>query len=174
MTLRIHFGIDPGLSGAIAVLADGEAIDVLDMPTREVGKGREVDAAALAALIREVRGAHHGASFAATLETVFAMGAGREGAGGAAAMQRLGDARGAARGVLEALGVPYIRAAPATWKREYGLIGLPKGDSKEASRQTALRIFPGMAERLRRKKDDGRAEALLLARYGWRQTGGEP
>lgn len=170
MTLRIHFGIDPGLSGAVAVLADGEAINVLDMPTREAGKSREVDAVVLAALIREVRAAHPGASFAATLETVFAMGAGRDGAGGAAAMQRLGDARGAARGVLEALGVPYTRAAPQAWKRAYGLIGQPK----DASRETALRIFPAMAERLRRKKDDGRAEALLLARYGWRHTGGVP
>jgi hypothetical protein len=113
--------------------------------------------------VDDMRAEHRGATFAAVLETVFAMGAGRDGAGGAAAMQRLGDARGAARGVLEALGVPYSRAAGASWKRDYGLIGQPK----DASRETALRLYPALACRLSRKKDDGRAEALLLARYGW-------
>lgn len=162
MTLRIDIGIDPGLKGAIAVLADGEAIAVHDMPTRALEKGREVDAAALAAIIRAVRAEHPGAAFAAVLETVFARGAKRKDAAAAVSMQRLGDARGAARGVLEALGVPYTRAAPTTWKSGFGLIGQPK----DASRETALRIYPGMADRLRRKKDDGRAEALLLARYG--------
>ena len=33
MTMRVTFGVDPGLSGAVAVLLDGEPGPILDMPT---------------------------------------------------------------------------------------------------------------------------------------------
>lgn len=161
--MRIDIGIDPGLSGAVAVLADGEGVAVHDMPVREVDGKREVDGMELAGLIRDIRRIYPGADFAACIETVFAMGRGKDGAGGAAAMQCLGDARGCARGVLEALGVPYTRAASTSWKRSFGLIG----QGKDASRQAALRLFPGLAGELKRKKDDGRAEALLIAKWAY-------
>ena len=36
MTMRLTFGIDPGLAGAVIALVDGEVDAVIDMPTREV------------------------------------------------------------------------------------------------------------------------------------------
>ena len=42
------------------------------------------------------------------------------------------------------------------------------GKDKDASRLRAIQLFPVVANRLDRKKDDGRAEALLLAEYGRR------
>lgn len=50
---------------------------------------------------------------------------------------------------------------PTVWKRALGL-----GKDKEASRLKAMQLFPSAD--LRRKKDQGRAEALLLAVYGFR------
>ena len=42
MTLRLTFGIDPGLTGAVATLIDGEPGPMLDMPTTRVDGKPEV------------------------------------------------------------------------------------------------------------------------------------
>lgn len=70
-------------------------------------------------------------------------------------------------GRLEALGIPFDYVTPRKWKK---LIfdSMPKGDTKEMSRDRARRIFPQMADKLKRKKDHNRAEALLLAEFARR------
>ncbi|QNH21237.1 hypothetical protein HEP73_02149 [Xanthomonas sp. GW] len=156
MTMRLTFGIDPGLTGAIATLIDGEAGLILDMPTAQVGDWREVDARALALWIREQRAAHPGAYVSACIEKVGAF----PGDGGTSAF-RFGDSYGGARAVLQVLGIPYTRAIPAVWKRRFGLLG----QDKDAARLLALQRFPSAADALKRKKDNGRADALLLALY---------
>lgn len=154
MTLRVTFGIDPGLSGAVATLVDGQPGPLLDMPVVQVGDWREVDAAALAAWIRGVRAQHPGADFSACVEKVSA----RPGDGGTSAF-RFGEGYGQIKAVLGVLGIPYSRAIPAVWKRHMGLLGT----EKDAARQLALVRFPDAAHLLQRKKDNGRADALLLA-----------
>lgn len=154
MTLRVTFGIDPGLSGAVATLIDGEPGPVLDMPVVQVGDWREVDAATLAAWIRGVRAQHPGADFSACVEKVSA----RPGDGGTSAF-RFGEGYGQIKAVLGVLGIPYSRAIPAVWKRHMGLLGT----EKDAARQLALVRFPDAAHLLQRKKDNGRADALLIA-----------
>lgn len=154
MTLRVTFGIDPGLSGAVATLIDGEPGPILDMPVVQVGDWREVDAATLAAWIRGVRSQHPGADFSACVEKVSA----RPGDGGTSAF-RFGEGYGQIKAVLGVLGIPYSRAIPAVWKRHMGLLGT----EKDAARQLALVRFPDAAHLLQRKKDNGRADALLLA-----------
>jgi len=62
-------------------------------------------------------------------------------------------------GVMAALRMPYTPVRPVVWKKAFSL-----GKDKEASRLRAQQLFP--AADLRRKKDHGRAEALLLAWYG--------
>lgn len=154
--LRLTFGIDPGLTGAIATLLDGEAGPIIDMPTRTVGDWGEVDAQKLALFIRDQRAAHPGAYVSACIEKVGA----RPADGGTSAF-RFGESAGKVKGVLESLGIPYSRAIPASWKRSMGLLLT----EKDASRQLALRRFPSAAHYLQRKKDNGRADALLLALY---------
>lgn len=156
MTMRVTFGIDPGLTGAIAVLGDGEVQCILDMPVMEVGKHNEVDAKLLARYLRESREANSGAYFSACLERVGA----RPGDGGTSAF-RFGEGFGKVKSVLEVMGIPFVMPVPAQWKRYYGLIG----KEKDESRQLALKRFPGAAHRMQRKKDHGRAEAALLALY---------
>lgn len=154
MTLRLTFGIDPGLSGAVAALVDGEPGPILDMPTVMHGDWNEVDGRALAAWLRGVRQQHPGAYVSACMEKVSA----RPDDGGTSAF-RFGESSGKVKAVLEAMGIPYARVVPASWKKRFGLIKAPK----DASRQLALVRFPRAAEQLTLKKHDGRAEALLIA-----------
>ena len=60
-------------------------------------------------------------------------------------------------------GASIQRVTPQAWKRA---AGLPAGVPKAASVETALRLLPGCAPYLTRAKDHGRADALLIARYG--------
>lgn len=152
--MRLTFGIDPGLSGAVATLFDGEPGPILDMPTRKIGDWNEVDADPLARFIREQRSHHPGAYVSACVEKVSA----RPGDGGTSAF-RFGEGFGQIKATLRVLGIPYSLTVPAQWKRHMGLLK----QEKDAGRQLAIVRFPSMAEVLKRKKDDGRADALLLA-----------
>lgn len=62
---------------------------------------------------------------------------------------------------------------PQAWKKHYGLI-FPAGTDlksvKTASRVKAADLFPASAEFFKRVKDDGRAEAALIADWGRHQS----
>lgn len=60
------------------------------------------------------------------------------------------------------LDCPVEIVSPLKWKRALGLIG----QDKEASRAKALKLYPSLADQLKRKKDHNRAEAVLLAHWG--------
>jgi crossover junction endodeoxyribonuclease RuvC len=145
---RCILGIDPGISGAIAFYFPGISSRVAaeDMPTA----GGEVNAAGLADRIRKMR------PDVAVIERVGAM-PGQ----GVSSTFKFGASFGVACGVLAALEIPCHRVSPASWKKHFRL-----SSDKEASRALALRLFPATAEHFSRKKDDGRAEAALIARYG--------
>lgn len=158
MSLRVTFGIDPGLSGSVATLIDGEPGPILDMPTVLVGKRNEVDGERIQRFIREVRANNVGADFAACLEQVGA--APTEGRKqGGSSMFNFGDGFGAVRTAFACAGVHTVRVYPQVWKRHMGLIG----KDKDEARQLAIRRFPSAAELLRRKKYGGRSDALLMA-----------
>lgn len=162
MTLRLTFGIDPGLSGAIATLVDGVPGPILDMPTFDNGKANEVDARELARFVRDTRAANPGAYVSACIEMVRAM-PNKQGEQkrtmGAQSSFNFGDGFGQVKSVFRVLGISPRLAEARTWKRHYGLIGSEKDDA----RLLAIRRFPSVAEQLQRKKDCGRADALLLA-----------
>jgi hypothetical protein len=162
MTLRVTFGCDPGLSGAVATLVDGEPGPILDMPTFHNGTANEVDAAKLAGFIREVRAGHPGADFSACIERVRAM-PDRSGGVvrkmGAQSSFNFGDGFGQLKAVFRVLAVPMVMVEAQSWKHAYML----RGTEKDASRLLAIKRFPGSADRLKRMKDHGRAEALLIA-----------
>ena len=147
-------GIDPGLSGAIALLRNGEYAEVWDMPTMGRGSGnkQQINAAEVARLLRECP------PCTAYIELVGAM-PGQ----GVSSMFNFGKAAGAVYGALAALGFPVVEVTPQRWKREFGLIG----KEKDLARTVAQQLMP--LAPLSRKKDCGRADALLLALYGHRQ-----
>lgn len=170
MTFRLTLGIDPGLTGAIAAVADGAPAGCHDMPTRarRRGTGREIDAHRLQELLREILRQHQGAAVTVVLEVV-------SGFTGRAASRSFafGQGDGKVRAVLECMGLDQnmVEVYPVTWKGHYGLLaprvkkGEPKipGPGKDASRARVVAMFPDQALPFLRAKDDGRAEALLLA-----------
>lgn len=162
MTLRVTFGIDPGLSGAVMTLIDSEPGPFLDMPTFDNGTANEIDARALATFLRDVRAAHTGADFSVCMERVRAMpdrGGPNVRKMGAQSSFNFGDGFGQVKAVLRVLGLAPTLCEARSWKRHFGLIGT----EKDAARVLAIRRFPSAEPMLRRKKDGGRADALLVA-----------
>lgn len=149
-----HLGVDPGLGGAIALIRDGEYAEVWDMPTmgRGTGNKQQINPAAVAALLRGCP------PCTAYVELVGAM-PGQ----GVSSMFNFGKAAGAVLGALAALGFPVIEVTPQKWKREFTLIG----KEKDMARTVAQQLMPTAPLSL--KKHGGRADALLLALYGYRQ-----
>ena len=151
----IILGIDPGLSGALAFLDTRDnTIDVVDMPTVEVKRNnklkREVSAQLVAAIVvkRHVE--------AAFLEKVNAM-AGQ----GVSSVFSFGRSAGIIEGVLAAFDIPTTLVTPQAWQKAMGV-----RDGKDGSRERAMQLFPASAELFQRKKDDGRSDASLIAKYG--------
>jgi crossover junction endodeoxyribonuclease RuvC len=142
-------GIDPGATGCAALVFDG-GHDLFDWP----GDPALVVPRLADWLARfDVR--------LAALEKVHAM-PGQ----GVVSMFSFGQNVGTWHGILAALAIPYVSPRPQDWQR--GLVDKKAGkDSKAASLATARRLFPDAA--LSRKKDHGRADALLLAWWARRQ-----
>jgi crossover junction endodeoxyribonuclease RuvC len=149
-------GADPGLDGALGLVET--SLDVVlarDMPVAKSGTGqrREIVPTLLAELIKSWR------PDAAFVEKVHAMPK-----QGVSSVFTFGLGYGTLLGVLSALEVPLILVTPNTWKRAMGL-----GADKSGSRAMAMRLFPRDAGLFQQVKDDGRAEAVLIAWWGLRQ-----
>lgn len=144
------YGIDPGLTGAIAWIDDGKLIDVKDLPSFD---GR-IDAWNLANGLRE-----WGKPDMVVIEDVHSM-PGQ----GVSSTFKFGRSLGAIEGVLGALSYPHTRLTPQRWKMKMGL----SAKDKDASRGMARELWPHLASEFARKKDDGRAEAALIAE-AWRR-----
>lgn len=63
--------------------------------------------------------------------------------------------------------IPFRMVPPQTWKARYGIHG-----EKDNARLAALARFPEVADQLKRKKDNGRADALWIALYACEVLGG--
>ncbi|HAM58701.1 MAG TPA: hypothetical protein DCQ64_26140 [Candidatus Rokubacteria bacterium] len=169
--ILIYLGIDPGLDGALAGLdADGKVWKLCDTPTvtveRARGRRREYDVRLMARTLQGVRDRYQ--VRLVVLERVLPMPpAGGPGAGrGSVGAFALGRSAGLWEGIIMALGMPLELVVPRRWQA--ALLGGSRG--KEGGRLRALQLFPDAADRLARKKDHGRADALLLAEYGRRQA----
>lgn len=160
MTARI-LGIDPGLSGGWAVIDDtAKLIQCGSFPTHTVKKSgkasTQLDGAALATALRSTN-AHH-----AFVEVVSSRP--RQ-----AGQFQFGINCGLVHGILHAHGIPFELVAPASWKSVYGIKRAEdetKRDKKNEARQMATNLYPDHADKFSRVKDDGVAEATLIALYG--------
>jgi crossover junction endodeoxyribonuclease RuvC len=163
MRMGLTVGIDPGLTGAVALLRGAELVEVVDMPV-VTPKGRKprVDVGGLASVLAAW------APVEALVERV-----GPAPGAGVSSMFRFGYGAGAIEGVLAGLGIEVVLVAPTVWKPAMRL-----GSDKGRARAEAQRLFPALASLFDRVRDDGRAEAALLGLYGVRLAlaakGGEP
>lgn len=136
-------GIDPGLTGAIALIDDGQLLAVWDMPVL----AKRVQTNPLAHHLRECR------ADVVVIEDLHAM------PRGAIASFSIGYSMGVAVATVQALSLPLVRMRANEWKKYQGLLG----KDKNASRLLATERWPGFCDSFRRVKDDGRAEAALIA-----------
>jgi len=152
----IYIGIDPGLSGAIAmVLSDGEAV-VYDAPTAKIGNKHDFLLAEMVSIIARINDHSRVA-----IEKVHSMP--RQ---GVASSFSFGKGVGYWIGILAALRIPYEEVTPQRWQAIM-LDGMQK--TKDASRYKAMQLFPQLADQLNLKKHEGRADALLIAEWRRRQ-----
>ena len=153
----IYIGIDPGLTGAVAVLY-GEVREpvVYDLPVVAVSGGvvqNEVSGARLITLLRSIPAAAAG--------KVVVERTGPMPKQGVVSMFSMGCTRGTILTALAAVGVAPFEVWPQQWKWHFKLIGAGKDRSLELARE----LFPSLAAHLHLAKHHNRAEALLLAEY---------
>jgi hypothetical protein len=160
----VTIGIDPGFGGALACLVqDGEVVFPYDMPIGEVNGKRHLSITSVLDTLTSWRESY--GACACALEAVLAMPG-----EGVTSSFRFGEGYGALQACVIAAGHKIYRVRPSEWKRA---LRVPKG--KGAALLMAQETWPDQASLFSRKKDDGRAEAALLALWILRQsTGGMP
>ena len=149
-------GIDPGLSGGIAVLENLKVLNIYDMPVMSEGKKnkRQLNSALLVNLIRENIDKNEDVSV--VVEQVNAM-PGQ----GVTSMFNFGQTFGAIKGISASLNLPIYFVRPSKWKKHFDLLN----SSKDASRTKAIEMYPTFADQLSKKKDVNKSDAILIARY---------
>lgn len=169
----IVLGIDPGLTGACAVLGHNGLLAVFDLPTMPIpGVGpkalvqRKLDGLALRLRILEACPADE--PVAAVVEAVGVM------SGKDNSLQTQGSllrTLGAIECVLECLRLPVGYANPLSWKRFYGLIDPDLKDTQRKAKalETARALYPACAD-IGRAKDHNRAESILIAHWHMRNA----
>jgi crossover junction endodeoxyribonuclease RuvC len=146
-------GIDPGISGAISVFDwyTKSLLEVYDMPTLEVDSGktkkRHISAVTLRDILEIYPDSH------VVIEKVGAM-PGQ----GVSSMFNFGRSAGIIEGVVAALRMSSTYVTPQQWTKAVG-----RAAGKDASRMRAMELFPTRADLFKRAKDDGRADAALIA-----------
>ena len=151
------FGIDPGISGAISIFKNNKFVEVLDMPTMIDGKKnkRQVNGAQFAHIIKEYSNGYDG-EMSVIVEQVNAM-PGQ----GVTSMFNFGQSFGVIKGVCSALNIPIYFVRPLKWKKYFDLVKT----HKDASRTKAIQIYPHISDKISRKKDSNKADAILIASY---------
>jgi len=148
-------GIDPGKSGAMAIVYPDNKVHFFDVPMIKLrGKAKP----AWKDWDRTWRSA---LDFAGVDLIVIEEVAARPGQG-VTSMFTFGRTLGFVHAIAVASGAAVETVSPTVWKAKLGLLNSSKG----ASRERAENLLPDTCGKLDRVKDDGRAEAALLAYYG--------
>lgn len=140
---NLLLGIDPGRKGALAILdAEEMHVEVHDMPQtpQELYALFESLPKIKMCILEKL---HAGPQMSRT------------------AIARMFEDYGLLKGALIWRDVPFFDVRPAKWKPALNVTA-----DKSSSRQMAMQLWPDQASLFKRVKDDGRAEAALLAWYG--------
>ena len=154
----IILGIDPGISGALCFFSNGKVIDVIDMPTMAEGKKnkKQVNGRQIFNEILNIKNTFAGHKINVVVEQVSAM-PGQ----GVTSMFNFGQSFGVIKGICSAMELPIFYVRPAKWKKYFNLINA----EKDASRTKVIEMFPKISQKLSRKKDNNKADAILIAKY---------
>ena len=149
-------GIDPGLSGAIAILENNKVLNLFDMPVMSEGKKnkRQLNSALLVNLIKDNLDPNEEVSV--VVEQVNAM-PGQ----GVTSMFNFGQTFGAIKGICASLELPIFFVLSSKWKKHFELIN----SSKDSSRTKVIEMYPKLSNQLSKKKDVNKSDAILIARF---------
>ena len=152
----IIIGIDPGISGAISIIENKKILEVYDTPTMIDGKKnkRQINSAQVTNIIKERMLSNK--EVIVVVEHVNAM-PGQ----GVTSMFNFGQSFGILKGICSAMHLPVYYVRPAKWKKYFNLIN----SEKDASRTRAIEIFPYFSSQLSKKKDNNKADAILIASF---------
>ena len=154
--MKYYLAIDPGLSGALAYYdpATKELI-IHDMPTLEIStnkkKKREINLYELSRILDMMQPK----TIKAVIEQV-----GSSPQQGVTSAFNFGQSVMAAKMGVAANFIPMTLVTPTVWKRAMGVTA-----DKDTCFRAASRLLPAHCDKWARKRDDGRAEAALLAVY---------
>ena len=144
-------GIDPGLSGGIAVFFDDAPFAIYKMPVIKSGTKKVLDTHGLVEILQEFD------ADVAVIEKVHAM-PGQ----GVSSMFNFGMGFGILQGALAALSIPMLFVTPQTWQK-----GIFNGiDSKLGKKRS---IVYCKSRWPKEKWSDGTADAAYIALYGVNQ-----
>ena len=151
-------GIDPGISGAVCFFNEGKIIDVIEMPSMAEGKKnkKQVNGNQLFNEIKSRLSNINQDEVCVVVEHVTAM-PGQ----GVTSMFNFGQSFGVIKGICSAMELPIFYVRPAKWKKHFNLIN----SEKDASRTKVIEMFPRISNKLSRKKDNNKADAILIAQY---------
>jgi crossover junction endodeoxyribonuclease RuvC len=161
-------GVDPGLSGAIAILDHTDALHIIDMPTVKVTVSkklrRQIDVYSLIEALRKIP---------SVPEIVVVEELHSRPMQSAQSQFSLGGSFYIAQMIGPVLSIPTHLVPPQTWQRAMGVYSDATGNTKPASIRRAQALFPKQAHLftpvLRKLSADvagGRADAALMAFYG--------
>ena len=151
-------GIDPGISGSICFFEDGKILEVIEMPVMIDGKKnkKQVNGAQIYNEFSKRINKKQDDEVRVVIEQVSAM-PGQ----GVTSMFNFGQSFGILKGICSAMQLPMFFVRPAKWKKYFGLIN----SEKDASRTRAIEIFPYFSAQLSKKKDNNKADAILIASF---------
>lgn len=170
-------GIDPGKQGAFAIIDyTNKPIDcvcLVDLPFSEcssINTKSELNSHDFSTLLDVYKDKIAFAVVEKVAAMTYTDSRGQKRGQGAAASFAFGKSYGMLLGVLHTFQIPVVDVQPSVWKILLGL-----NSQKKNSIDLAKTLYPqkNVTEKLTRKKDDGRAEALLLAHFGLRFLKGE-
>ncbi|PKI77214.1 Holliday junction resolvase MOC1, chloroplastic-like [Punica granatum] len=156
-------GIDPDVSGAVAVLKPSElgcTAQVFDSPFIPVLVGKKVrkrlDPKSIVQLLRSLDAPLGTRAYIE--QSIPYPQDGKQG------WWSGGFGYGLWIGILVTSGFSVVPVPSLLWKNGFDLSG--SRSTKDDSRLLASKLFPSLSDQLKRKKDHGRAEALLIAAHG--------
>lgn len=164
--MRAFIGIDPGLSGGLALIGeDGALIQAVPMP-RLQGSSGPLDMYAIKEWFAWTKRSY---SVSAAIERVSV----RPKEGIRSALTT-GTNWGFIKGMLIAISARHEEPTPQQWKKELGLPKRPGSERKLAKQDAVVlanRLFPGIDLTPGRKRvpHDGMADAVLIAEYARRK-----
>ena len=170
----IYISIDPGMSGAVAVINE-ENIEIFNTPLKKEDGDNDYDIKAMSDILKK----HQNEDVICMIEAVFSMNS-----QGVVSVFNFGRGKGLWEGIAHCCNFKVFMVSPQTWKKYYPelimhtkidkalpkkeqdkLKRLKKAEAKTKARELASKLYPSLSDRFKKVKDDGPAESLLMALY---------